>query len=292
MQLRQHLYVNLILTGHTSKQKSKFCVHVPAHDVITIRTKLKAYAMATSYGRQFELMMTEISADLVKGLFKERGIEFEESDMDFIRGFFNTPPPPNVSVSVSVEKVVPVEEEVVTKKSKGKVKGPKGPKGKGGKGIAREMTPPVVESPDQDPEFSDPAPVPAPAPPKGKGATKKPKCQATTAKGTPCSKCASEGEVFCSVHLASSSKSSSKKKEEATVTATKKKKPTVSAPAPKHTHGLTSPVPDTGCDLCETHGMPFEIPEYEEEVEEDPELGEKHDPTYTLEEEDFDDIDY
>lgn len=247
---------------------------------------------SSSYGRQFELMMTEISADLVKGLFKERGIEFDESDMDFIRGFFNTP---TVSVSVSVEKVVPVDEVVVTKKSKGKVKGPKGPKGKGGKGIAREMTPPVVESPDQDPDFSDPVPVvPAPAPPKGKGATKKPKCQATTAKGTPCSKCASDGEVFCSVHLAKESTATAAKTKKTaaaaaavsvTATVAKKKK----AAAPKHTHGLTSPVPDTGCDLCETHGMPFEIPAYEEE--EDPELVEKHDPTYTLEEEDFDEID-
>ena len=229
-------------------------------------------ATSSSYGRQFELMMTEISADLVKGLFKERGIEFEESDMDFIRGFFNTP---TVSVSVSVEKVPDAD---VTKKKA------KGPKGKGGKGIVR--------APDQDQEELEPAVV-APKT-KAKGATK-PKCQATTAKGTPCSKCASEGEVFCSVHLASSSSSKSSKKKsggEKEATATKKKKPTVSAPAPKHTHGLTSPVPDTGCDLCETHGMPFEIPEYEEE--EDPELGgddEKHDPTYALEEEDFDEID-
>jgi hypothetical protein len=56
--------------------------------------------------------------------------------------------------------------------------------------------------------------------------------------------------------------------------------------APKHTHGLTSPVPDSGCDLCETHGAPFEIPEYESD-----EIEEKDDPTYVLEEEDFDEID-
>lgn len=227
--------------------------------------------MATSsYGRQFELMMTEISSDLVKGLFKERGIEFEESDMDFIRNFFNAPSA--AVVSVSVEKVV----VPVPKKSKG---------GKGGKGINRGRGV-VVESPDLDPEL-EPAVI---IKPKGKGkAGAKPKCQATTAKGTPCSKCASDGEIFCSVHLTAAATSTKKNKAKkdsgegsSSSSATKKGSITPKKMVPKHTHGLTSPVPDTGCDLCETHGMPFEIPEYEEE---------RDDPTYTLEEEDFDEID-
>jgi hypothetical protein len=205
-------------------------------------------------------MMTEISADLVKGLFKERGIEFEESDMDFIKGFFNTAP--STVISVSVEKVTP-EPEVKKKKKPAK-----------GKAAAPEPEPePESDSCEEKPAKGKAA--------KGKG---KPKCQATTAKGTPCSKCACEGEIFCSVHLSSTTKS---KKETDGESSAKKKKPTVAKKVtPKHTHGMTSPVPDTGCDLCETHGMPFEIPEYEEEED-------GNDPTYipALEEEDFDEID-
>jgi hypothetical protein len=240
-----------------------------------------------SYGRQFELMMTEISTDLVKGLFKERGIEFEESDMDYIRTFFNSPPPPPTVVSVSVEKVV--VEPASSSKKKGK-----------GKKAPHPPTIPVVDSPsglgsDADADESLKAAKGKAA--KGKAtkgkatkgkATAKPKCEATTAKGTPCSKYACDGDVFCSVHINKhiSDEASSSKKE-----VTKKaKKPTVTKKVvPKHTHGLTSPVPDSGCDLCETHGMPFEIPEYEAEGDDDDE----HDPTYipALEEEDFDELD-
>ena len=238
-----------------------------------------------SYGRQFELMMTEISSELVKGLFKERGIEFEESDMDFIKTFFNTSA--SAVVNVTVEKVasspapqpkkkkaaakgkakaVPEPEPIAESDDESEVKSPepvvaKG-KGKGGKGITRKA---VAESPEPVVAKGKAA--------KGKG---KPKCQATTAKGTPCSKCACDGSPFCSVHIKSSAPK--KAKEGAAVASSSKAKKVV----PKHTHGITSPVPDSGCDLCETHGMPFEIPTYEEEEE---------DPTFTLEEEDFDEID-
>ncbi len=56
----------------------------------------------------------------------------------------------------------------------------------------------------------------------------------------------------------------------------------------EHTHGLTSPVPGDGCELCETHGEAFEMPEYEIEMEMD---DRRDDPDWELEEEDFDDID-
>jgi hypothetical protein len=222
-------------------------------------------------------MMTEIGADLVKGLFKERGIEFEDSDMDYIRGFFNSP----VSVSVSVEKV-PTEK-------------PKKTKAKGGKGVSKMSEPePEPESPSGFSEETVVIKKPKGKATKGKGkAAAKPKCEATTAKGTPCSKCAIDGEVFCSVHLAASSSSKAKKGTDDAVASSSKSKKTSAkkkAEPPKHTHGLTSPAPDTGCDLCETHGKPFEIPEYEAEGE-DPELDDPTDPTYTLEEEDFDEID-
>ncbi len=214
--------------------------------------------------------MTEISVDLVKGLFKERGIDFEDTDMDYIRNFFNSPAEASsVSVSVSVEKVAPEPEPTKKKaKAKGKAPEPDSPSG-----VAEEKKPKGKAT-------------------KGK-ATAKAKCQATTAKGTPCSKFACAGEPFCSVHLsAATTTTSSKKKKSATTTEegeTSVKKTTKKAAkvVPKHTHGLTSPVPDSGCDLCETHGAPFEIPEYEtDEIEE-----ENDDPTYILEEEDFDEID-
>jgi hypothetical protein len=228
-------------------------------------------------------MMTEISTDLVKGLFTERGIEFEESDMDYIRNFFNSPPPPTV-VSVSVEKVVVAPEPPSKNKKAKATKGKKAP------------PPPIpVDSPSglgshTDTEADETLKVTKKLGAKKKG---KPKCEATTAKGTPCSKYACDGDVFCSVHLmfpltkkSDGDEASSSKKE---VTKKANKKPTVTKKVvPKHTHGLTSPVPDSGCDLCETHGMPFEIPEYEAEGDDD-----EHDPTYVpaLEEEDFDELD-
>lgn len=209
--------------------------------------------------------MTEISVDLVKGLFNERGIDFEDTDMEYIRGFFNTPA--STMMSVTVEKV-----PVTTEKPKGKPKGKPKAKPESPSGLSEEETE-------------------KPAKGKGKAATKA-KCQATTAKGTPCSKFACTGEPFCSVHLAAADPAKKDKKKktsgEGESSAASKKKKAVKV-VPKHTHGLTSPAPDSGCDLCETHGAPFEIPEYESDeiVEEE----ERADPTYVLEEEDFDEID-
>jgi hypothetical protein len=121
----------------------------------------------------------------------------------------------------------------------------------------------------------------------GKGGNKE-KCTAVTGKGTQCTRCATQGQVFCLVHLkASQAKSSDKTKK---TRAPPKKK---SEDMPKHTHPIDE-VPETGsCDLCSTHGNPlneedaeshFEVKEEEIEVEEtaDP------DPDYILEEEEFD----
>ena len=54
-----------------------------------------------------------------------------------------------------------------------------------------------------------------------------------------------------------------------------------------HTHGLKSPLKDgEECELCETHGEAFEMPDYE--VMSD---NEAEDPSYELEEEDFEELD-
>jgi hypothetical protein len=76
----------------------------------------------------------------------------------------------------------------------------------------------------------------------------KPRCTATTGKGTRCSrKCSSCDDVFCSVHLKT-------KTEDKKTSKTSKKKKT----PPKHTHPIQE-VPESGsCDLCESHGNPLE----------------------------------
>lgn len=130
----------------------------------------------------------------------------------------------------------------------------------------------------------------------GKGGNKE-ICTATTGKGTRCSRCAAQGQVFCNVHLKASEKTKDGKKN--AKAAPKKKKPD---DMPKHTHPIEE-VPETGsCDLCESHGNPlneddaeshFEVKKtlvdpnaetlpFEEEAAADP------DPDYILEEEEFD----
>lgn len=123
---------------------------------------------------------------------------------------------------------------------------------------------------------------------KGKG---KPKCEGVTAKGTQCSKCAIEGEVFCSVHL---KKKDAEASSEGTVVKTKapaKKKASKKEEAPVHTHEIGEE-PEKECEVCEKYGDVFEVPEYEEynemPIEED---NEDKDPSWGLEEEDFDEDD-
>ena len=85
-------------------------------------------------------------------------------------------------------------------------------------------------------------------------AAKKPKCQALTAKGTPCSKCAADGSPFCAVHDPEKSKAKSGDKAKAL---------DKSVPASvKHAHGLDE-LDYENCELCKSHGGPFELPEYE-----------------------------
>ena len=120
----------------------------------------------------------------------------------------------------------------------------------------------------------------------GKGGKKDP-CTAITGKGTQCSRCAVQGQVFCSTHLKASEKKTEagKKKPRA---APKKKKP---EDMPKHTHPIEEVAETGSCDLCESHGNPldedetestFEVKGVEEEEAADP------DPDYILGEEEFD----
>jgi hypothetical protein len=137
-----------------------------------------------------------------------------------------------------------------------------------------------------------------------------------TAKGTPCSKCAAENSPFCSIH--DPSKAAGKaKRASASASASAGKKPAAkgkglskkaaekesTAPASvKHSHDLDD-LDYENCDLCKSHGGPFELPEYEaaatpvkkswaDEVDYDPE---EDDPDYvvggSLSEEDFDEDD-
>jgi hypothetical protein len=159
--------------------------------------------------------------------------------------------------------------------------------------------PPPAPAPKAKGKAKAKAPAPAAAKPKGKAKSDaKPKCQALTAKGAPCSKYAVDGSTFCSVHEMFPTKAKGKAPAPAKIAAKPKGKggrglakrdaPPPPPPASvKHTHGLTSPAGD--CELCEMHGEAFEMPEYE--VMGSEEGSEAGDPTYALEEEDFDDLD-
>lgn len=132
-----------------------------------------------------------------------------------------------------------------------------------------------AKSEDPEPETSKAAVA------KGKGKGKKPKCQAVTAKGTPCSKCAVEGSPFCGVHAPKDKGATApldkkpvavkKGKAKAPVAkgkGGKGKKAAEPAPASvKHTHGLDE-IDYENCELCKSHGGPFELPEYEAVVAE------------------------
>jgi hypothetical protein len=116
-------------------------------------------------------------------------------------------------------------------------------------------------------------------------------CTAITGKGTQCTRCATQGQVFCLVHLkASQAKSGDKNKKPRA--APKKKK---AEDMPKHSHPIEE-IPETGsCDLCESHGNPLNEDDAESqfevkkiEPEEDEEETVDKDPDYILEEEEFD----
>lgn len=251
--------------------------------------------MATHYGVQFEALMAEVCRDFGARLIRSWDREASKEEVkkfvaEAVVNFFKL-------TTESTEEPLEVEPEPVKKakkapKGKGKavevtveVEKPKA-KAKGKKKAEPEPEPePEVE---EEPKAKGKKPVVE----KGKGKEVKPKCQAVTAKGAPCSKCAIEGEVFCSVHL---------KKAPATEASTSKvKKPVVAkgkgkggkgvakVSPPKHTHSLTSPpLKENPCELCDTHGMPFEVPEYEEDKPEEVEAEAEVDPDFVLGEEEF-----
>jgi len=141
-------------------------------------------------------------------------------------------------------------------------------------------TSPIVVNVSQH-EKSKPAPSRIVAGVKGKAA-KGGMCTATTAKGAQCSKCAKQGEVFCSIHLKTKTKDGAK-------TTKKVKEPTKRA-VPTHTHS-PDVTPVVGeCEMCDTHGDGFAEREVDFKVQSDDEGDdEQSDPTYELGEDDFED---
>lgn len=218
-----------------------------------------------SYGVQFEALMAEVCRDFGARLIKSWDSDASKEEVkefvaEAVKNFFGgstdteTEPEPE-----------PAKKKATKPKAKGKAKG---------KAVEVEVE--VKAEPAKK--------------------TKKPKCQAVTAKGTPCSKCAVEGGPFCSVHLKSKDKDKGKGEASGSSSAVKPKggkggKGLAKTSPPKHTHGLTSPpLKENPCDLCETHGMPFELPDYEE-VPKNKKKDEDDDPDYVLEEEDFEEDD-
>lgn len=255
-------------------------------DLNGVQCKSKARAMAGFYGMQFEALMKEVCVDFGRKLIKsweaDSGAPLDKEEVrNFVESaveeFFKRAEGvdmPMVKATVTVEKTSPKESE-----KKAPVK-----KGKGGKGITRKEK--IIDEAESKPKGK-----------KKESGTKK-KCEGVTAKGTQCSKCALEGEVFCSVHLkkaaAAKADEEPKKKESAPKKGKKK------APAKKkeeHTHEPGEKA-EEGCDLCEKHGDVFEVPDYEEvpveEPEEEPEEEEddtKKDVTWVLTEEDLEELD-
>lgn len=114
----------------------------------------------------------------------------------------------------------------------------------------------------------------------GKGAKNKELCTATTGKGTQCTRCAAQGQVFCNVHLKAASTSSEKGTEKKTKTIKKKHED-----LPKHSHPIDEKAEEGSCDLCETHGDPLG----EDDEESQFEVRSKFNPMVLDEEEFFED---
>ena len=87
-------------------------------------------------------------------------------------------------------------------------------------------------------------------------------CTATTGKGTQCTRCAAQGQVFCNVHLKASATSSEKGTEKKTKTIKKKHED-----LPKHSHPIEEKPEEGSCDLCESHGNPLEEDDAESQFE-------------------------
>ncbi len=228
------------------------CEQGLAHAYKKVRTKAKRGEMAAAqYREQFEALMVEVCRDFGSKLIKSWDSNAPKDEIcefveEAVKNFFivakkkrggKTKADPPVAVAVVVESpsgLTDIEEEApkkkapVTKKKK---------KGKGGYGIYKKAEASrVVTEPEPKTEKKS-----------------KPKCQAVTAKGTPCSKCALDGGIFCAVHV--------KSKED----------------KPKKKSSVKEVV-----ELCESHGDEVELPDTDNDAK---------DPTYELEEEDFDELD-
>lgn len=150
-------------------EKIKMCERGLVHKLQKgIKLKARASTLLTkremaSYGRQFELLMTSIGIDLIHAYNNaEQPGDVEE----FVRNFFNSEPTPGTPPPHFPRPASPRSEE-----NSSSVKATKKGKGKGAP--KKESTPPPDEK----------------------------RCEAKTAKGARCMKCAKDGEVFCSVHL-------------------------------------------------------------------------------------------
>ena len=123
------------------------------------------------YGSQFESLMAEVCRDFGVKLVKSWDAEASKDEIrefveEAIKNFFELPPP---------------DEEKPKPKPKAKAKKTKKAKS---------------EKAGEDAESSSPGPEEKKVvAPKGK-----PKCQAMTAKGSACSKCAVDGGPFCTLH--------------------------------------------------------------------------------------------
>lgn len=241
-----------------------------------------------SYGVQFEALMAEVCRDFGRRLIRgwDEGANKEEVRKyveDSVAAFFNKPTKEVLSEEPEAE-----EEETPKKKSKAKPK--KAKKSEPESDYEAEIT---VESPKKKAKSKS----------KASSATTKAKCKAVTAKGAPCSKNAVDGCEFCNVHRDKGTpldkgESSVKDKGESSVKPKEKaKKAPAKAKASKpesakhaETHGPDETDPEN-CELCKSHGGPFELPDYEAENDDkDPDfdIDDEEVEGGSLTEEDFD----
>lgn len=239
----------------------------------------KTRTMATRYGVQFETLMAEVCRDFGTKLIKSWDPKAPKDEMrefveEAVRNFFK-----------AAEKSEPEEVEVEKKNRGGKKKvaTPESESGEVEVEKKKRGGKKKVATPEPEVEVEeDSAPKKGKGKGKGKAVTKakagpkgKPKCQAVTAKGTPCSKCAVESGPFCAVHLKSKVVEDEK-------------------PEPKKRGGKKK-IEEK--EVCEKAGEEIEMPvprspememeEYMSESEQD----DMADEDYRLEEEDFDEID-
>ena len=253
---------------------------------------------------QFEALMKEVCVDFGRRLIRgwDEGApkeEVREFVMESVEAFFKRSDgileksastgimtkSSGLEMMVEIEKVPakkkkaePDEEEISDNEAEITVESPKKKK------TPAKKKAPVKKSKKEETSEVEETPKKKKAPAKKKATdTNKPKCEGVTAKGTRCSKCAIDGEVFCSIHLKKKEEPKEAKEKKGRATKSKKKEEL------KHDHEVGEK-PEEECELCETHGEAFEMPEYEMVVENNEEEEKKEDPDWALEEEDFEDF--